>query len=140
MFEPVSLRCRKEAVQAIETLRDSEREPTLTPAHGALINIAMMRGENKAQYDAMAEGLRANPESYVIRRRYLFALQPKWGGSVQQMRAFLDRTAEDRHGDKALARLQARKTDLVRHRIKYDAAQECLQEIAHEFRNGVADP
>jgi tetratricopeptide (TPR) repeat protein len=84
-----------------------ERKPTLTPAHGALINIAMMRGETKVQYDAMAEGLRANPESYVIRRRYVFALQPKWGGSVQQMRAFLDRTAEDRPGDKALARLDA---------------------------------
>ncbi len=83
-----------------------EREPTLTPAYGALINIAMMSGESKAQYDAMAEGLRANPESYVIRRRYLFALQPKWGGSVQQMRAFLDRTAEERPGDKALARLE----------------------------------
>lgn len=66
--------------------------PTLTLAYAHLIRISMTIN-SPADTEALfrrAEAIR--PDSFILRRQYLWSLQPKWGGSLQAMRAFLKET------------------------------------------------
>lgn len=63
------------------------RKPIVTLLH--LINSSMMRGEKQESVVWLNYANRIDPNNYGIRRRYLLTLTPRWGGSYEQMWAFL---------------------------------------------------
>jgi tetratricopeptide (TPR) repeat protein len=64
--------------------------PKLIPAYAGLISIYNGVGLTKLQKQAMLKALLlADPASYLIHYQYLYALQPKWGGSFAAMADYL---------------------------------------------------
>lgn len=63
------------------------RKPIVTLLH--LINSSMMRGDKKESIVWLNYANRIDPNNYGIKRRYLLTLTPRWGGSYDQMWAFL---------------------------------------------------
>lgn len=53
-----------------------------------LVEVDMAQG-NAMLYTDYAAAVRISPESMAARRRFLFALTPKWGGSLSQMRDYV---------------------------------------------------
>ena len=64
--------------------------PELGVAFGGLMTIAMIKGDRETLEDLFKRAIKIDPTSFDIRRRYIFSLQPKWGGSLEQMKAFID--------------------------------------------------
>ena len=62
--------------------------PRLMIVHTELIDIATALGERKAMDAQLAAAIEANPLTLGGRSAYLEGLQPKWGGSVEEMREF----------------------------------------------------
>ena len=76
-----------------DSLAALERDPSLAPAYGLLIDLDMShpRAQGGGRGAAIVrEGLVAAPDSYLIRFQYLASLAPWWGGSLEQIEAFLD--------------------------------------------------
>lgn len=67
----------------------------LSIGYGFLISIANTTSNRKAMDKFLRRGLEANPGSMAIRSRYLFSLQPKWGGSMKEIYAFIEKTNSD---------------------------------------------
>ena len=67
-------------------------------AYGYLIDMAAARGDEVARAVALERGLAASPKSVIIRLRYLIGLGPRWGGSLGQIRAFIE-AARQQHPD-----------------------------------------
>lgn len=65
------------------------RDQGLSVAFGQLITISMAVGNSQVSEALLSVGLLQSPGSYVIRERYLSSLQPKWGGSMENIRRFL---------------------------------------------------
>lgn len=63
------------------------RKPIVTLLH--LINSSMMRGDKQESVVWLNYANRIAPNNYGIKRRYLLTLTPRWGGSYDQMWAFL---------------------------------------------------
>lgn len=67
----------------------------LSIGYGLLISIANATRNRKDVDRFLKLGLEANPDSMAIRSRYLFALQPKWGGSIKAIEAFIEDTKSE---------------------------------------------
>ena len=73
-----------------DLIRAIEINNKLGTAYAALINIHMFNGARNAKETTLEAGLRAVPDSFIIRRLYLFSLVPWWGGSLVEIRSFID--------------------------------------------------
>jgi tetratricopeptide (TPR) repeat protein len=71
-----------------------------------LISMAAASGNRHEKTMAYAEGIKQVPYSYWIRCEYLEKLQPKWGGSWEEMRQFADRAAEEASHNRYLTELK----------------------------------
>lgn len=56
--------------------------PRLMSGYAYLIYAAAVYGERQTIRGIFEEGRKIDPASFVLREAYLFALQPKWGGSA----------------------------------------------------------
>jgi tetratricopeptide (TPR) repeat protein len=65
---------------------------SLTVAWVGLIVIAELNGDDTLLERARERGLSAQPKSLAIRLQYLYALSPKWMGSLEDVDAYLLRT------------------------------------------------
>lgn len=85
--------------QAVEDfLYALQIRPNLPVIYSQLIGIDTASGSPRLNvFHLIRRGLKADPGSYVIRNRILWGLQPKWGGSLRQMKIFIDQTLE--HAD-----------------------------------------
>ena len=63
------------------------RKPIVTLLH--LVNSSMMRGDKQESIVWLNYANRIDPNNYGIKRRYLLTITPRWGGSYDQMWAFL---------------------------------------------------
>ena len=74
-------------VNARRDLREAlKRDPALVEAHAELIQLA--KDDLGQCEDVGAAALRAAPASYRVRAVILDCLEPRWGGSLERMRAF----------------------------------------------------
>lgn len=80
--------------------------PKLSVAYAALIELAMAYGDRQAIQDLVNKAKEIDPYSFEVGRSYVFALQPKWGGSLQEMKAFVDRMDQQRAKNPGLAVLR----------------------------------
>ncbi len=55
-----------------------------------LLNIGMHRGTDEENRKILDEALAVEPGGFLVRRRYMLTLRPRWGGSFASMRAYLD--------------------------------------------------
>jgi tetratricopeptide (TPR) repeat protein len=78
----------------------------ISVAFGRLIRLAKVIGKSKASEAVLSTGLRTNPSSYFIRAQYLGSLQPKWGGSLEEVEHFLTTFDGKSAGNPALAALR----------------------------------
>lgn len=68
--------------------------PGLAAARLQLISIAMNEGDPVAARRQMEAAVSSCPECLQIRAKYLQSLNPKWGGSIEAMRAFAANSTE----------------------------------------------
>jgi Domain of unknown function (DUF4034) len=71
-----------------------------------LLNIAMMHGARAEARHWLTVGTSLDPNASLIRLRYLVALQPRWGGSLDEMRAYIAECEREHLTDQTLARLK----------------------------------
>lgn len=64
--------------------------PKLAVAYASLIGIATAYGDRASIDEMVKKALNVDPYSFEVRENYLFSLQPKWGGSTDQMKKFLN--------------------------------------------------
>lgn len=69
-----------------------------------LINISMFLGDKQASLAWLNYSNRVDPNNYGIKRRYLLTLTPRWGGSYDQMWAFL-KACQDQHTSQEFLRI-----------------------------------
>ncbi len=71
---------------AIENaLKSLELNKNNIPAYALLISIQMHLGSKSYLTELYNNALKIDPATYIIRYRYMFALQPKWGGSFEKI-------------------------------------------------------
>ena len=107
----------------------------LSIAYSLLIDMASAEGKDEEQIWALTTGLNVAPQSYHIRWMFLYSVQPKWGGSIDMIEAFVEVTVEPFRDDPTLRRLRGyldwygaeelvRKQDYHDALRKYDRALE----------------
>jgi tetratricopeptide (TPR) repeat protein len=70
------------------------RHANLVAVHRALIRIAKANGGSlELRRQLLDQALVACPECFQVRVTFIFALQPRWGGDYEKMRAFAAETA-----------------------------------------------
>jgi len=69
-----------------------EIKPNLIPAYSKLMFIALLIGDKVAFEEYYKKGIAINNYSATIRMAYAQGLTPRWGGSVEQLRDFVQST------------------------------------------------
>jgi uncharacterized membrane protein YjgN (DUF898 family) len=59
-----------------------------------LLNVEIVGGSPDLRRQWLDLGTSIDPKGVMIRKRYLISLQPLWGGSIDQMRAYIDECAQ----------------------------------------------
>lgn len=76
--------------KAVQDYQDAlSLNPKLSVAYASLIEIAMAYGARKSIEDFVQQALKVDPYSFEVGRSYVWSLQPKWGGSLATMIAFV---------------------------------------------------
>jgi tetratricopeptide (TPR) repeat protein len=68
-------------------------EPKSIVAYRQLIDLAREQGDVRASQRFLQEGLKLQPNSFVLRMGHMLVLLPRWGGSYKAMNAFVDESA-----------------------------------------------
>lgn len=75
--------------QAIPLYRAAIRlEPRLMPAYAGLLNSAMLGSMPGVEREALAGAMAQDPACVEVARRRMNALEPRWGGSYEEMLSF----------------------------------------------------
>lgn len=93
--------------KAEQDLRDSlalDPKPLLT--YNVLIRISMESGTQAANRALLDAALKIDPAAMSVRRAYMRSLETRWGGSLEEMVAFLDETRKDGFSDDQLWTLE----------------------------------
>lgn len=84
---------------SVEAAADLDRAVALDqrvmPAYAAMIRLGGLNGEAGYAFAAAKRGLRVDPSNYLIYSRLTWLAQPKWGGSIEEMRKVI--AASQRH-------------------------------------------
>ncbi len=84
-FSDLIAQCERHFVKA------AELRPDIGTSFVKLISIECPSAPIKTQRTWMANGLKVNPDSRNLVKRWLFSFTPRWGGSVDEMESELDR-------------------------------------------------
>ena len=74
---------------AVDAARAIELNPGATVAYAILIDVAMYKSNSLGRKRLADSGLANAPTSDLIRHAYLGSLLPWWGGSLEEIRAFI---------------------------------------------------
>jgi tetratricopeptide (TPR) repeat protein len=77
---------------------------------------------------------RADPGNIVVRLKYMNALEPRWGGSYEQMEAFLE---ESRRAGLELAKLRRLESVIVEDRASLDYENRRWDAAAKEYLHAI---
>jgi len=66
------------------------QDPSMILAYEGMMSIAMAMGDDKLKSDVTKQALDVHPDSYVFNFKRLFAMQPKWGGSIEEINRAID--------------------------------------------------
>lgn len=82
------------------------RDPMNVLIYFHSIGIAMWYGERERQRVLFSQGLTALPGSLLLRIRYMHALSPRWGGSLEQMTQLADQADRAASSNRSLRMLR----------------------------------
>jgi len=140
---------------AMDTLHAIGTNPRVGFAYGLLIRIATELGNDADVLRITRIGLKADPRSFIVRRRYLDSLRPWWqkdsgdaGVAFARINAFVDAIRAERASNPDLAVLQGYvefvRADLLARRGKralardyYDRALQFGAYWAYLYRRGI---
>lgn len=121
------------AMQDLRTSEGLDKRPLLTYLNE--MSIALYDGDQSGIQRLLAQSLKVDPQNVIVRHNYMGSLRPRWGGSVEQMTAFLE---ESRDAGLSTAKLQlleaviiSDRADDYRNAGDYPAAER-------EYRKAVA--
>src|SRR5690606_9776168 len=66
--------------------------PKYLAAHRRLLQFEAMSGTQEGARAQLDKALEVCPQSYILRAHYVQALAPRWGGSIEAMRAYVKDT------------------------------------------------
>jgi tetratricopeptide (TPR) repeat protein len=76
---------------AIRDLSKSiELDPKPTLSYVEEIEIGKAEGMKKENRELLDQAIKKDPRNIVVRRTYLYSIRTRWGGSAEQMAAFVD--------------------------------------------------
>lgn len=81
------------------------KKPFLSVFH--LLDIAKSRGSREQALALIAAANEMLPANTLARNRYMTSLQPRWGGSYEEMRQFITRSRDEGLGKEGLIQLEA---------------------------------
>ncbi len=76
------------------------RKPIVSVVH--LMNVTMHREGGRANRKWLDEAIRIDPNNFGARRRFMYTLEPRWGGSYPEMWAFLEECRKQKLKDSHL--------------------------------------
>jgi tetratricopeptide (TPR) repeat protein len=79
------------------------RKPYLSALY--LLNVDMLSGSREARRHWLEQGNAIDPSNVLVRVRYMFSLQPRWGGSHSEMHAFREACEGEHVPARTLAKL-----------------------------------
>ncbi len=62
--------------------------PNLMPAYRILLGVDNATGDEGDEHRTIQIALKLFPESFLMRAQYMWAIEPRWGGSYEQMETF----------------------------------------------------
>lgn len=68
-------------------------DPKSFAAYRQLIDLARAEGNVRASRKFLDQGLKLQPNSFVLRMGYMLSILPRWGGSYEMMARFADESA-----------------------------------------------
>lgn len=71
-----------------------------------LLNVAQLSGKDAERRHWLDAGNKLDPKNVLLRVRYMVTLEPRWGGSYEEMEAFLEECASQNLPPRTLARLE----------------------------------
>jgi uncharacterized protein DUF4034 len=75
------------AMQDLTVSAALDKRPLLTYFNE--MSIAIFEGDTREIHSLLEKSLRVDPQNVIIRHEYMMSLEPRWGGTVEQMSAFL---------------------------------------------------
>lgn len=90
-IEAIDKMAREAELARTDLERALAQNPRIWPAYEALVDVARFSGDTDLGADALRGALKVDPKNYYVRERYAAMLEPRWGGSWEQM----DRVASD---------------------------------------------
>lgn len=93
---------------AVQHLRHAiDIEPRLMPAYEALIDAYMLGGKSEWMARVADAASQQSPDNFYVRSNYESFLQPKWGGSLQEIDALAEQSRPGIHRNPRLAMVGA---------------------------------
>jgi len=80
------------------------RKPYLTALY--MLNLTTLAGSKEERQKWFEIGTRIDPQNLFVRQRWMFGLQPRWGGSYEQMAEFLADCERQHLPERTLAKLR----------------------------------
>ena len=82
--------------EAADDLMDAlDLNPRLTPAWVALLRLSMMTQMPFSPQEIYSEAIKHDHNSIYLRLQFMYALQPRWGGSYPEMEALAKRAVQE---------------------------------------------
>jgi tetratricopeptide (TPR) repeat protein len=119
------------ALQDLHACADLDPKPTLAYGH-ALDISSYSGGEDERELQDLAA--QVDPENIIVRLKYMTALKPRWGGSYEQMEAFLE---ESRRGNLSLSKLHLLEAVIVEDRASVDYERQRWATAAKEYLHAI---
>jgi len=113
------------AMRDLQTSLPLEKKPLLTLSNE--LDIAAYQGNDNAERSILDLSVQIDPQNIAVRRPYLIYLAPRWGGSMEQMQAFLDESQKAGLAEKKVRLLEgviaAERGAIARDERDYPAAE-----------------
>lgn len=101
-----------------------DKNPKFTIPFAYMLHIFMANGQDNEYEAILKKALLENPYSSVIRYNHLLSLQPKWGGSLKQLKYFINETSKRYDDNEVLKRqegyFQYVQADILRLQDNFD--------------------
>lgn len=124
--------------RAIPALRAAiEVRPRFLPAYARLIDVATARGDDAGARAAVEAALARDPRSYLVRLSYMAKLEPRWGGSWEEMQQFaLEAQAHAAQNPALVMLLGFAAADRALERVRARDSNGALQHYGEALRYG----
>jgi len=120
-FERMDVLVVKAKADLLESLR---REPRLIAAYHGLLGIARLKGDIELRLSSVNNALALDPADQWVYDDWIDTVEPKWGGSYEEMQQAADAAAEHASENPLLKRARSRP-------ICYAAQQRACQKCGH---------